>query len=153
MTPKNPKTHKINPLEELKQQNKELTETLQRLQAEFENYQKRTQKQILEFTKFSNEALILKFLEIIDNFDLALKHSKDDGIKLIHSQFISILEKEGLQEIKAKEFDPNFHEAIAKINSEEKENTIIEIHQKGYLLNDKVIRHSKVIISGGNKNE
>jgi len=141
----------------------ELKETLQRVHAEFQNYLKRTEDDKSKFIKLSNETLIKNLLPIIDNLELALIHNKEknefsEGITLILQQFLQILEKEGLQKIPAiGKFDPNKHEAIM-IEQSEESGTIIQELQKGYMLNDKILRSSKVKISkktnqGGNKNE
>jgi molecular chaperone GrpE len=122
-------------------------EQLQRLQAEFDNFRKRTEKEKYELLKNANEDLIVKLLGVLDNFELALEHVEDKGIKMIYSELYSILEKEGLNIIKTEgDFDPKIHEAI--IQEEGKENEkIVEELQKGYILNDKVIRPSKVKIT------
>ncbi len=139
-----------------KDQVKELTESLQRLQAEFENYKKRTDKQNQEFIKFANKELILKLLPLLDNFELALKNiggNKNEfvkGVELIFSQFIEILEQQGLTKINSmgNEFDPHVHEALMQGNDKEKkDNEIIEEFQKGYMLNEQVIRHTKVKVN------
>lgn len=138
MTEKKPKT---------KEKKNEYFEQLQRLQAEFENFRKRTEKEKQEIFKNANENLIVKLLEILDNFELALKHIDDKGINMIYAEFYAILENEGLKTIKTEgKFDPKIHEAL--IQEEGKENEkIIEEFQKGYMLNDKVIRASKVKIT------
>ena len=129
-------------------------EQLQRLQAEFENFRKRNFREREEILKNANEDLIVKLLGILDNFELALKHVDDKGVKMIYSELYSILEKEGLKMIEAKgKFDPRVHEAL--IQEDGKEEGIVEELQKGYMLNDKVIRASKVKITKikENKNE
>jgi molecular chaperone GrpE len=139
---------------------KELTDTLQHLQAEFENYKKRIEKENCEFIKIANEDLIKALLPIIDNFELALKSCrvKDDfykGMELIYSQLINALRSQGLKHIDCigKIFDPYYHEVLVVEESGEEPNTIIEELQKGYLLHDKVMRHSKVKIAKKNKEE
>jgi molecular chaperone GrpE len=125
---------------------KELTETLQRLQAEFENFRKRTEKEKSQVRKEANANLILQLLEVLDNFELSLKYTKDQGVKLIHNQFEKVLSKNGLKSIEAKgKFNPNIHEAIAQVPGKN-DGEIIEEIQKGYLLNDKLLRASKVKI-------
>lgn len=130
-----------------------LLDTLQRLQAEFENYKKRTEKEKSEFVKFSNSNLISKLLPILDNFELALKnkHKKDDfiqGTEMIYNEFIQILKEIGLEKIQAQnqKFDPYLHEALLQEKSN-KDNIVLEELQTGYKLNDKVLRHTKVKIS------
>ncbi len=133
----------------------ELTDTLKRLQAEFENYKKRADKEKTEFTKFAHAGLIAQMLPVLDSFQIALKSTDDkekfiEGMKMIYAQFHSILESEGLMPIKAngEKFDPYRHEVLMKEQSDKPEDTILEEFQKGYMLNDKVLRHSKVKISG-----
>lgn len=133
----------------------ELTENLQRLQAEFENYKKRVEKEFIEFRKYANEELISELLLIIDNFELAIKNKdkKEDfvkGVELIFSQFYELLEKKGLKVIESegKKFDPCLHEALLKDeNADFEQDMITEELQKGYLLGDKVLRHSKVKVN------
>ncbi len=141
--------------EKKEEKNDNYLEQLQRLQAEFENFRKRTEKERSDIFKNANEELIIKLLGILDNFELAMKHLDDKGINMIYSELYSILESEGLKIIKTEgKFNPEFHEAL--IQEEGKENgKIIEELQKGYMLNDKVIRASKVKITKimENKNE
>lgn len=125
---------------------KELTETLQRVQAEFENFRKRTEKEKAQVLENANENLILQLLDVLDNFELSLKYTKDQGVKLIHNQFVKVLNKNGLKSIEATgTFNPNIHEAIAQVPGEN-DGEIVEEIQKGYLLNDKLLRASKVKI-------
>ena len=133
---------------------KELTETIQRVQADFENYKKRTEKDKEEFVKYACQNIVLDLLPILDNFELALQHTKDKeefikGMELVYSNFIDILNKRGLNPINAlsKEFDPVMHEALMQERSKEKPGTIIEEFQKGYMINDKVIRPTKVKVA------
>ncbi|MBW2974763.1 nucleotide exchange factor GrpE [Candidatus Woesearchaeota archaeon] len=131
----------------------ELTETLQRLQAEFENYKKYVEKSQIEFRKYAEAGLIEELLPVLDSFELAFKNTANreelvKGIELIYSQLYSLLEKKGLNKIPAAgKFDPHLHEVLLKEKSDKEEDTILEELQKGYKLNDKVIRHSKVKVS------
>lgn len=131
----------------------ELTETLQRLQAEFENYRKYVEKSRIEFQKYAQADLIEKLLPILDSFELAFKNTNNKeeflkGIELVYSQLYSLLEKQGLKNIEAKgKFDPHLHEVLLKEESDKEEDTILEELQKGYMLNDKVIRYSKIKVS------
>lgn len=129
----------------------ELTDTLQRLQAEFENYKKYVEKQNTEFRKYAKADLIINILPILDSFELAFKNTSDKekfvkGVELIYSQLFSTLEKEGLKPIKSEgqKLDPINHEVLLKEKSDKEEDTILEELQKGYMLGEKVIRHSKV---------
>ena len=132
----------------------ELTESLQRLQAEFENYKKKVQKEKQEFVKYANADLIIRILSTIDTFEIALRNTDDHekflkGMEMIYSQLMSTLESEGLKPINAigKKFDPYSHEVMLKQKSDKEEGIILEELQKGYMLNDKVLRYSKVKVS------
>jgi molecular chaperone GrpE len=137
----------------------ELNEQLLRKQAEFENFRKRMFREREEAAKSSNAKLLLDLVEVIDNFERAIKsagESQDlasfhEGIELIEKQFISMLEsKWGLHrfESEGEEFDPEKHEAIAVDQSgENPPQTVVEDYQKGYLLHDRVIRHAKVRVA------
>jgi len=147
------KTHKKETKVDPKDQKiAELTDTLQRLQAEFENYKKYVEKSKTDFVKYAQSDIIEKLLPILDSFELALKNtSKEEfikGIELIYSQLYSLLEKQGLKKIQAKgKLDPHLHEVLLKEECDKEEDTILEELQKGYMLGDKVLRHSKVKVS------
>jgi molecular chaperone GrpE len=133
---------------------KELLETLQRVQADFENYKKRVEKEKEEFTKFASAGIIRQLLPVVDNFEAALKNSSNNaefakGIEMIYAQLFSVLENAGLKKIDAegKMFDPYLHEALMQQEVDGEEGIVIEEFQKGYLFNDTVLRHSKVKIS------
>jgi molecular chaperone GrpE len=136
----------------------ELKDKHVRLQAEFDNYRKRTLKERMELLKTASESLLVSILPVIDDFDRAMQtiesvedesHVKD-GIKLIFNKFQEFLKQNGVKEIVAKEqdFDTDLHEAITKFPapSEDLKGKVVDVIQKGYYLNDKVIRHSKVVI-------
>lgn len=142
----------------LKEQVQELTELLQRTQANFENYRKQQETRIKDIQEWANRDLISQLLTVLDNFELALKNTKNHedfikGVELIYSQLSNTFEDNGLKPIKTKNqiFDPHYHEALMKEDSDEPENLILEELQKGYSLNERVIRHAKVKISSGNK--
>jgi molecular chaperone GrpE len=142
-------------IEEKEKKIEELTDTLKRLQAEFENYKKRVDKEKVEFVKFAHADVIAQMLPVLDSFEIALKNTTEkekfiEGIKIIYAQLYSVLEAEGLKPIKAtgEKFDPYKHEVLMKEESDKPEGTILEEFQKGYMINDKVLRHSKVKISG-----
>ena len=136
---------------------KELIHDLQRLQAEFENYKKRVQRDQALFAQYACEGMIVKLLPILDHFELAIKQKRQDddfskGIELIYAQFIDILEKEGVKKIDAQgKYNPHFHEPLLQEQSEKEKSTILEILQSGYMLGEKVIRPAKVKISAGKK--
>lgn len=142
-------------LEEKNQKIEELTDTLKRLAAEFENYKKWNAKEKTEFLKHAHADIISKMLTVIDSFELALKNTNNaekliEGVKMIYAQLYSLLEAEGLKPIKAagEKFDPYKHEVLMKAESDKPDDTVLEEFQKGYMLNDKVLRHSKVKVSG-----
>ena len=146
--------------QEKKDESLEIKELLQRKQAELENYRKQVEKRFIEAKEFATKDIILQLLPILDNLDLALKsntHTSEfvKGVELIYSQFFSVLENNGVRPIDSlkNEFDPYLHEALMKVDSEKPENTIVEELQKGFMLNDKVIRHTKVKVSSGKKPE
>ena len=127
---------------------------LQRLQADFENFRRRVNKEKEEFHKYASESLICSLLPILDNFERAIAAGEGgnllSGVEMIFRQLKEILEKEGLCSIQAvkTEFDPNRHEAVMTVeNDEHPDNTVIEEFQKGYLLKDKVIRPAMVKVS------
>ncbi len=146
-------------LSQTEKQNKELEDRLIRLAAEFDNYKKRVAKEQNQLIKNSNQELISKLLESLDNFARALDSAKNSadikslqsGVELIYSQLMDILTKEGLEEISAvgERFDPHLHEAVLQIESDQPEGIIVDEISKGYKLNGKVIRHSKVVVSRG----
>jgi molecular chaperone GrpE len=135
---------------------KELTELLQRVQAEFINYKNRTEMEKKALVEYANADLIKKLLPLMDTFEIALKNSQDPekfrkGMEMLYTQFAELLKQEGVRKIDTqnKKFDPYLHEVLMKTHSEHEEDTILEEFQKGYMLKDKVLRHSKVKISGG----
>lgn len=136
----------------------EYLKKLQYLQAELENYQKRVKKEIDYAIKRENEKLILKMILILDELEIALNAGKKaprkdvmlDGLDMIVKKFKKMLVDEGLYIIEAvgKPFDPNFHEVIAQVHTNNyPEGTIVEEYKKGYVLHGKVIRPSVVGIS------
>ncbi len=143
--------------EEIKQKDEKINDlvcTLQRMQAEFENYKKRIDKEKEISIKHASDDIIIKILPIIDTFEIAIKNSKEtnklsDGMKLIYSQLYSTLEKEGLMQINPinEKFNPEKHEVLLCEESEKPENTVLEVLQKGYILKDRIIRHAKVKIA------
>jgi len=119
----------------------------QRAKADLINYKKEQEQKIVDYYKFANENLILEILPVLDSFEEALKQKKDEGIQQLYNQLMGILKNNGLEEIKAigEKFNPEFHESIDEVKGE-KAGFIAEEVQKGYKLNNKVIRASKVKI-------
>lgn len=143
---------------------KELEDRLLRLAAEYDNYRKRTAKEFQYLCQNANENIILKLLDTLDNFERALEAAKNSsdyesfrqGVELIYTHLKELLEKEGLKEIEAvcKPFDPNFHEAVTQCESDQHEEGIVADEMcKGYMLNEKLLRPSKVVVSKGKPKE
>ncbi len=145
-------------LEDAKTLAEERLSKLKYLQADFDNYRKQFEKEKEQIIKLANESLIKELLVILDDFESSIKLSENEenkeGIKLLHKKFFNILEKHGLKKIESlgKKLDPNFHEVLYKELSEHDDDNILEEIQKGYILSSKVIRASKVKISGRIKN-
>ncbi|MFA6888022.1 MAG: nucleotide exchange factor GrpE [Candidatus Woesearchaeota archaeon] len=132
----------------------DLTDTLQRLQAEFENYRKRSDRECNEFRQYANKKLIQDLLPLLDNFDLALKSVKDEGFRLIYSQLLEILGKYGLKKISCEgKFNPKIHEALLQEVSDKDQGTILEELQKGYIVGEVVLRPARVKIAWKPLNE
>ncbi len=141
--------------EQLKEQLDEYTDQLKRLQAEFENYQKRVAKEQKDFTCFANEKLIAELLTIMDDFEKALPNIKDEGIKMIYNKLSKLLESQGVKPIKAEgaKFDTFKHEVLCTEEREGDEDIVVEEIQKGYEMNGKVIRYAKVKITKAKKSK
>lgn len=127
----------------------ELTALLKKVQADFENYKKRVEKEKQDFVQHASQEIIKELLPVIDSFQLALKHSDNQDIKMLYAQLWQILNLQGLKQIKAlnQAFDPFLHQALMQENSDKPENIVIEELQTGYVFKDIVIRHSKVKVS------
>lgn len=133
-------------------ENLELKSHIQRLQADFENFRRQSDKQKEDIVRFANEQLILKFVDIYEDMERVNENSTNDdelkeGYELIYSKMKNTLEKEGLEVIPAvgEKFDINKHEALLVVDSPDYENNeIIDELMKGYTLKDKVIKYSKV---------
>ncbi len=137
---------------------KELQDKYIRLSAEFDNYRKRTLKEKAELLKTAGEETIIKILPVMDDFERAINSMEDakdieavkHGINLIYIKFKEFLKQQGVSEIDAKEeeFNTDIHEAVTKIPApdESLKGKVVEVIEKGYLLNDKVIRYSKVVV-------
>jgi len=122
-----------------------------RLLAEFENFKKRTTKERIDLFKSAGEEICISLLPILDDFERAMSHDKNEGLTLIFNKINSTLKQQGLKIIEVKKgdkFNTDFHEAITKIPAEKDnlKNKIVDIIEKGYTLNEKVIRFAKVII-------
>lgn len=138
------------------QQKREDDEKYMRLMAEFQNYKKRVAKEKQDIQSFANEKIITELLEVLDNFERSLEHSGDadenyvKGMEMIFQQLKTAMEKAGLKEIQAlgEDFDPAVHNAVMQEESDELESgKVSKVLQKGYKLNDKVIRAAMVAVA------
>ena len=145
-------------LKELELEVSELKDKLLRKAAEFENYKRRTENDQLSLLTYAAESFIKKLLPVVDDFERSLEHINDaqdidaikNGLKLIYEKFMKVLEEQGVKKIEAvgKVFDVDFHEALLQRADDSVEpNTVLEEIEKGFKYKDKVIRHSKVIVS------
>ncbi len=145
-------------LEKANEQIEEQKDKYLRLSAEFDNYRKRTMKEKAELILNGGEKSISSILPIVDDFERALKNMETatdvaavkEGVELIYNKFMSVLGQNGVKVIETKEkpLDTDYHEAIAVIPApaEELKGKILDCVQTGYMLNDKVIRHAKVVV-------
>lgn len=146
---------------ELAEKTKLADENLNRLkylQAEFDNFRKREAADRKEFVKFANHELIAALLNIVDDFERAIAAAKDEkdkiALQMVHKRFMKVLEEYGVKpiDVLGKKFDAHMHEAfLSEETDKAEEGTVLEELQKGYLLHDRVIRHSKVKVA--NRNE
>ena len=130
-----------------------------RAQADFDNFRRRTQKEKEELAQYASMKLITQLLPVLDNFDRALQAGDQSGgtdsfvkgVDMIFRQLSQVMEAEGLKQMEAvgQPFDPELHQAIMRVESDEyEEGTVVEVVQTGYMLKDKVIRHAMVKVSG-----
>lgn len=133
----------------------DLMDKFMRLQADFANYKRRTEAQKTEYVELGVKKIVNDLLPVLDNFERALdsieeKDSTYDGILMIKNQLTDALKKEGIVEMKAlgEEFDPTYHHAVLTEDSDEYDSGyVIEVLQKGYLINDKTLRPAMVKVS------
>ncbi|MCL5093579.1 MAG: nucleotide exchange factor GrpE [Patescibacteria group bacterium] len=143
-------------IQEVVSKEEELTEMLQRVQADFVNYRNRIETEKKELIDYAESEVLLKIIPVLDNFNRAFNHMPKElgnndwvsGVKQIEKQLEGILRDEGLQEIETvgKEFDHNLHEAVGFADGKGKFGEIVQELEKGYLLKDKVIRPAKVLV-------
>jgi len=136
----------------------ELNDKYLRLFSEFDNFRKRTIKERMELTKLASQDVIMSMLPVVDDFERAIQAFDDtketeslkEGVNLIYNKFKSILNSKGVEcmESKGKEFDTDFHEALTQIPapSEELKGKVIDVIEKGYTMNGKIIRFAKVVV-------
>jgi len=145
-------------VEELTEKNEELNDRYLRLYSEFDNYRKRTNKERLDLLKSASQELVVDLLPVLDDFDRAIKAMEvqgadqeiKEGVELVYNKLFGILSQKGLEPMNSigKEFDTDFNEAITNIPapSEDMIGKVVDVIEKGYLLNGKIIRFAKVVV-------
>ena len=162
---KSKKTKEQKKIEELQSKKMELEIQVNQLNdknlrkiAEFENYKRRTEKEFLAHLEFANEGLIMEILPVLDDFERFIEHAEDtketktfkEGVEMVYKKLFSALEKKGLKvmEVIGEEFNSEKHEALMQVDSDKVESGyIVDQHLKGYLINEKVIRHAQVLVA------
>lgn len=155
---KNPEVEALEEkLKNAEAQNAELKDRLIRVQADFENFRKRAQREKEDISSHAKESVVSKLLPVLDNFDLAIEHGNTEnmeayskGVELVAKQLKDVLADLGLKEVEAlgQEFDPNFHHGVAvDQNPEIDDQKVTEVFQKGYELKGKVIRPAMVKVN------
>jgi len=149
-------------LEEKKKVSEGYLDRLMRMQAEFENYRKRIEKEREDMRRMASERIVRELVDVAENLERALVALADSegnapdslskGVRMTLKRLKDVLHREGLSEIESigKPFDPNYHEVVSTVSSEEHpENTVVKEYMKGYLLNTRVLRPAKVEVSSG----
>lgn len=145
-------------LQEEALKSKEYQDKLLRLQADFENARKRMERQCQDFSKYANEGIILELLAVLDDLERTVQVAENKGsnldtflkgVEMILAHLYEMLKEQGVKpiEVEGKPFDPHTSEALMQVESELPENTVVEELQKGYFLNDRMIRTAKVKVS------
>lgn len=144
-------------MKQLREENEQLNDRLLRLQAEYDNFRKRTEKERIAERKYKVQDLAVDLLPVIDNFERALQTEVTDenkafreGVQMVYDQFIEALKSHGIEamEVVNEPFDPNYHHAVMQEENDAIEpNTVTEELQKGFLLKDKVIRPAMVKVN------
>ncbi len=145
-------------IEKQKREYQDLWDRFLRLQAEFDNYRKRSLQERAEFIKFANEGLISELIGILDNFELSVKYAEEkndfklmhQGVDMIIKQLHTLLKSKGLEKMKAvgEKFDPHKHDALEIIENQDVEaETVVEELQAGYLLSGRILRPAKVKVA------
>jgi|TARA_B100002051_G_scaffold243857_1_gene250047 molecular chaperone GrpE len=134
----------------------ESNERIVRLTADFDNFRKRAQREKDEARQFANQGLLEKLLPVLDNFEMALTAVKDadpsvrDGVQMILDQLLGVLKESGVEPVDAmgQPFDPNLHEALSQEETTEvEEGTVVQQVQRGYKLNDRLVRPARVVVA------
>ncbi len=144
--------------EEFQKKYEDLHEQFLRLRAEFANYKKRMEREQIEFSEYLKGEVVKKFLVILDDFDHMIQKSEGEenqkslleGAQMIYEKFIGVLKEQGIQRIEAldQEFNPELHEAMLMqpVENSDKNGKVIAVFQEGYVLNNRLLRPSKVVV-------
>jgi len=161
LLPETPSSDTAADIQKLIEERDALQDRLLRRQAEFENYKKRVERERSEHIQSASAELIRELLGVLDSFDLAIRNAASQGsagedmlrgLDLVYKQLLDTLGRFGLKVIEAKgqPFDPNFHQAISTVPSDDvPENTVVEEFRRGYTLNGKLLRAAMVAVSAG----
>lgn len=146
-----PETEETDKVQEMGEKLAELNDKYLRLYSEYENYRKRTNQEKADLLINGSREMMKAILPIIDDFERALAATEDEGVQLIYNKMMKILEQKGLKamEVKGEKFDENLHEAITRIPAAEEtqKGLVVDVVEKGYYLNDKVLRYAKVVVA------
>ena len=144
---------------------KEAHDRLLRVTADYENYKKRSARETADFRKYANQSLLKELLTVVDNLELAINSAKEEkktdkklieGLNLTRNEMLRVFEKFHVKPIKASGeiFDPAFHEAVMREETDDyPENTILSEFQKGYLIHDRLLRPSMVVVAAPKRSE
>jgi len=159
LLPEGPSSDAEVEIQKLIEERDSLQDRLLRRQAEFENYRKRADRERNEYVQSASAELVRELLNVLDSFDLAIRNASSEGsagedmlrgLDLVYKQFLDTLGRFGLKAIEAKGqlFDPNFHQAISTVPSDDvPENTVVEEMRRGYTLNGKLLRAAMVSVA------
>ena len=144
-------TTEADKVQEMGEKLAELNDKYLRLYSEYENYRKRTNIEKADLLLNGSKEMMKAILPVIDDFERALAATQDEGVLLIYNKMMKILEQKGLKsmEVKGAKFDENLHEAITRIPAadEAQKGMVVDVVEKGYYLNDKVLRYAKVVVA------
>lgn len=145
-------------IEALQKEKNEVFEKLQRISADYANFQKRVPRQISDSINYEKEKIIKSLLPVLDNFERTIQNANKSeniealakGVQIVYDHMLNILKSHGVEQLTTlnQKFDPATHEALVSKNEPDKEdNIVLEEYQKGYKLNERVIRPSKVVVN------
>lgn len=152
----------------LRQERDSLKDKLLRSAADFENYKRRAKRDASDSVKQAEDKVVCDFLPVVDNLERAIDHAKGkeqiaeettklllQGVEMVLKQFVTTLEKYGISAVDSvgKPFDPELHEAIQQVHSDQPKNTVVTVFQKGYVRNEKLVRPAMVVVSKGPASE